>query len=174
MLIEKLDQFIRKFYLNQLIKGSLYTLAVVLMLFIIFNLLEYFFYFGTSVRKFIFYSFLFTVIGAGLYFILIPLFHYFRLGKLISHEEASKIIGQHFTDVKDKLLNVLHLKKQEETAINKELLFASIEQKTESIQLVPFKSAIDLSKNKKYLRYALPPFFLLIFLLLAAPVHYKR
>lgn len=169
LLIEKLDQFIRKFYLNQLIKGSLYTLAVVLMLFISFNLLEYFFYFGTSVRKFIFYSFLFTVIGAGIYFILIPLFHYFRLGKLISHEEASKIIGQHFTDVKDKLLNVLHLKKQEETATNKDLLFASIEQKTESIQLVPFKAAIDLSKNKKYLKYALPPFFLLIFLLLAAP-----
>lgn len=169
LLIEKLDQFIRKYYLNQLIKGSLYTLATVLILFISFNLLEYFFYFGTSVRKFIFYSFLLTVVGIGIYFILIPLFHYFKLGKLISHEEASKIIGEHFTDVKDKLLNVLHLKKQEESSTNKELLFASIEQKTEAIQIVPFKSAIDLSNNRKYLKYALPPFFLLIFLLLAAP-----
>jgi hypothetical protein len=37
------------------------------------------------------------------------------------------------------------------------------------IRLVPFQSAIDLGKNRKYLRYALPPVMLLLFLLLGAP-----
>lgn len=169
LLIQKLDQFIRKFYLNQLIRGSLYAIAAVLFLFLAFSFLEYSFYFGTLGRKILFFSFI-AVFGASAYFwVLLPLFHYFRLGKTISHEDAAKIIGDHFGDVKDKLLNVLNLKKQADASDNKELLFAGIEQKTEAIKLVPFKSAIDLSKNKKYLRYALPPFLLLVFLLFAAP-----
>lgn len=169
LLIQKLDQFIRKYYLNQLIRGSLYTVGAVLFLFLVFSFLEYSFYFGTLGRKILFFSFITAFAATAYFWVLLPLFHYFRLGKTISHEEAASIIGDHFGDVKDKLLNVLNLKKQADNADNKELLFAGIEQKTEAIKLVPFKAAIDLSKNKKYLRYALPPFLLLIFLLFAAP-----
>ena len=45
ILINKLDQFIRKFYLNQLLKGTLYSLALILVLFLTINTLEYYFYF---------------------------------------------------------------------------------------------------------------------------------
>ncbi|MBK8701623.1 MAG: DUF4175 domain-containing protein [Saprospiraceae bacterium] len=169
LLIEKLDQFIRKFYLNQLIRGALYCSAVVLLLFLSFNVLEYYLYFGTTGRKILFFGFIAMSVATFGYWVLSPLFHYFNLGKTISHEEAAKIIGNHFSDVKDKLLNILNLKKQSDFAENKDLLFAGIDQKTEAIRLVPFKAAIDLRSNKKYLRYALPPFFLLIFLLFAAP-----
>lgn len=55
--------------------------------------------------------------------------HYFKLGKLISHEEAAKIIGTHFTDVKDKLLNVLQLKSQSIGYTDRTLFEASINQK---------------------------------------------
>ncbi len=168
-LINKLDQFIRKFYLNQLIRGSLYFTGLILFLFLLFNVLEYNINFGTAGRKLMFFSFIATSIIGLLYWIGSPLFHYFNLGKTINHEEASKIIGSHFTDVEDKLLNILHLKKQEDTTSNKELLLASIEQKTDAIKLVPFKSAIDLTKNKKYLKYALPPMLTLVALLFAAP-----
>lgn len=169
LLIQKLDQFIRKFYLNQLIRGALYTVGTVLFLFLAFSILEYYLYFGTLGRKILFFGFIAVLLGAAYSWVLLPLFHYFKLGKTISHEDAAKIIGDHFNNVEDKLLNVLNLRKQAEAMENKELLFAGIEQKTDSIKLVPFKSAIDLSKNKKYLRYALPPFLLLIFLLFAAP-----
>lgn len=50
LLIEKLDGFIRKFYVNQLLRGSLYTVERPAGLFIILNVLEYYFYFSTSVR----------------------------------------------------------------------------------------------------------------------------
>ncbi len=169
LLIEKLDEFIRKYYLNQLLRGSLYTVGTVLGLFILFNVLEYYFYFSTSVRTAMLWSFL-LVAGAALYkWVALPLMHYFRLGKIISHEQAAQIIGAHFSDVKDKLLNILQLKQQANNAIYTELIHASIEQKSEEIKLVPFKAAIDLSKNRKYLRYALPPVLLLLFLLLGAP-----
>ncbi|MBK8623255.1 MAG: DUF4175 domain-containing protein [Saprospiraceae bacterium] len=168
-LIEKLDQFIRKYYLNKMIRGGLYTIATILILFLSFNILEYYFYFGSGVRKVFYYSFIFVSVGSLAYWVLNPLFRYFRLGETISHEDAATIIGDHFVNVQDKLLNILQLKKQESTAANRELLEASIDQKTKAITLVPFKSAINLGSNKKYLRYALPPFVILLFLLLGAP-----
>ena len=89
----------------------------------------------------------------------------FNLGKTISHEQAANIIGDHFVDVKDKLLNILQLKKQASDNANLELINASINQKTAEINPVPFRSAIDLSKNRKYLRYAVPPFAILVILI---------
>ena len=166
LLITKLDHFIRKYYINSLIKGSLYTIALILVLFIAMNILEYNFFFGTGVRKGMFYSFIGVSALALLTWVLVPLLRYFRLGKVISHEQAASIIGEHFVDVKDKLLNVLQLKKQ---SGNTQLINASIEQKSEEIKLVPFKSAINLANNKRYLRYALPPLLLLLIILFAAP-----
>lgn len=48
---------------------------------------------------------------------------------MINHEEAAKIIGTHFTDVKDKLLNVLQLKSQSVGFTDRSLIEASINQK---------------------------------------------
>ena len=167
-LINKLDRFTRKYYLNQLIRGFLYTAAILLALFIAFNLLEHNFYFDRGGRKLLFFGF----IGASLltigYWVMLPLLKYFSLGRQISHEQAANIIGNHFGSVEDKLLNVLQLKKQAGSGAS-DLVLASINQKTEGIKLVPFRSAIDLGKNKKYLRYALPPALLLGALLLGAP-----
>ncbi len=169
LLITKLDQFIRKYYINKLIRGSLYTLGLVLALFLLFNILEYNFYFSTGIRKLFFVSFLITSIGALAYWIIAPLTKYFSLGNTISHEQAANIIGDHFGGVEDKLLNVLQLKKQADSASNKTLVEASINQKTEAITPVPFRTAIDLSKNRKYLKYALPPMLLLLAIIFGAP-----
>ena len=169
LLIEKLDAFIRRFYINQLLRGALYTVGAVLGLFVLLNVLEYYFYFSTGVRSVMFWGFV-ALSGASLYrWVALPLMHYFHLGKVISHEQAALIIGDHFMDVKDKLLNILQLKQQSSNAIYAELITASINQKSNEIRLVPFQAAIDLAKNRKYLRYALPPFLLLLFLLLGAP-----
>ncbi|NJN77775.1 MAG: hypothetical protein HC803_05125 [Saprospiraceae bacterium] len=166
LLIEKLDSFIRKYYVNQVIRGLLYSLGLILAMFLIISVLEYYMYYPTSTRKVLFFSFV-GISGIALVsWVLVPLMHYFRLGKVISHENAATIVGQHFTDVKDKLLNILQLKKQSSSSENRELILASINQKTESLTPVPFKKAIDLSQNKKYLRYALPPLLVLLALLL--------
>ncbi|MBK8704479.1 MAG: DUF4175 domain-containing protein [Saprospiraceae bacterium] len=169
LLIEKLDQFIRKYYINQLIRGTLYSVAVILLMFLSVNFLEHYFFFPSGTRRALFFSFV-GVSGLALaYWVLTPLLHYFRLGKVISHERAAQIIGSHFTDVKDKLLNILQLRQQADHATQRELILASIDQKSEEIKPIPFKAAINLSQNKKYLRYALPPLMLLLVILLAAP-----
>ncbi len=170
LLIQRLDKFIRKYYINKLIRGLLYSVAVILGLFLIFNLLEHHFYFEKEVRKTMFFSFLGVSILAIGGWVLLPLSKYFKLGNTISHQKAAVIIGDHFGNVKDKLLNILQLKNQTSTSqVNAALIEASIEQKTDAMKIVPFRSAIDLTKNKKYARFALPPFLLLLVLLFAAP-----
>lgn len=169
LLIQKLDGFIRKYYLNQLIRGSLYSVGLILLLFLAITSLEYYFFFNTTTRKILFYSFL----GVSAYtlgrWVALPLAKYFRLGQLISHEQAAAIVGNHFADVKDKLLNILQLKHQAEGQDNKALILASINQKSESIKLVPFQAAINLQQNRRYLPYTLPPLLSLLVILFAAP-----
>ncbi|HMQ08605.1 MAG TPA: DUF4175 domain-containing protein [Saprospiraceae bacterium] len=169
LLIKRLDHFIRKYYINKLIKGVLYTAGVVIALFLIFNLMEYFFYFGKGIRKFLFFGFVLSATTLLVMWVLDPLIRYFKLGKTISHEQAALIIGKHFENVQDKLLNILQLKKQTSIAEDRSLIEASIQQKSSEINPVPFNRAIDLSKNRKYLRYALPPAMIFILLLFAAP-----
>ncbi|MFZ1380874.1 MAG: DUF4175 family protein [Saprospiraceae bacterium] len=160
-LIFKVDQFTRKYYINQLIRGSLYFIGLVTIVFIAFNLLENQFYFSKLIRKGLFFSFL-ALFGTAFWFwVATPILHYFRLGKMINHEEAAKIIGTHFTDVKDKLLNVLQLKSQSVGFTDRSLIEASINQKAAELRPVPFVSAIDLQKNRKYIQYAFLPLLLL-------------
>src|SRR3954462_14503797 len=156
ILISRLDAFIRKFYKNQLVKGAIYAFTLSLAFYLTVTTLEYFGHFNTAVRTVFFYSFIagfLFIIGK---FVVIPLMHLYRFGKIISHEQAAKIIGVHFATVEDKLLNVLQLKKQSEDLKqnNNTLLFAGINQKIEELKPVPFVSAINLSENKRYLRFA--------------------
>ena len=172
-LIQKLDQFIRKFYINKLIKGSLISVGLLLISFIAFALLEYYYFNATyssmSLRKGLYYTFLTLSTFTLGSLVFKPLLQYFSLGKVISHKQAAQIIGAHFQNVQDKLLNVIQLKEQSsvsETA----LLEASINQKIQKLNPVPFASAINLKENKKHLRYALPPLLLLFFLLFSSNI----
>ncbi len=168
-LIQKIDQFTRKYYINQLIRGSLYFTGLLTLVFLAYNLLESQFYFGKSFRKILSSSYILLFIASFWYWIFRPLLHYFNLGKLISHEEAARIIGTHFGDVKDKLLNVLQLKSQSINYTDRSLIEASIQQKSIELTPVPFVQAIDLQKNRKYLQYAAAPLLVLCSLLVWAP-----
>lgn len=174
LLIARLDAFIRKFYANKLIRGILLFLAASIAYYILVSLGEYYFYFPSWVRYFLLG--LFIIVGgfALIAFIILPLLQLSKLGKIISHEKAAEIIGAHFPDVQDKLLNVLQLKQQSIGNISKELIEASIEQKTKQLSPIPFQNAVSYAKNKKYLPFALPPLFILVFILFAAPNVFKE
>jgi len=172
-LIKKLDGFIRKYYKNQLLRGLIYSTGLVLLFFISLTVLEYYAHFNTAIRTVLFYSFIVASGFISVKYIVIPLSKLYKLGQLISYEEAANIIGKHFTNVQDKLLNTLQL--QQETSnisnpiSNISLLEASINQKIKELKPIEFTSAIDLSENKKYLKYALIPVLLIAVILFSAP-----
>lgn len=162
-LISKLDEFIRKYYKNQLIRGLLYTVAIVVTGYLAISLLEYFAHFDSIVRTILFWSFLAATGYVITRFIALPLFRINRIGKVISHEQAAAIIGRHFANVQDKLLNVLQLHKTGSgTGASRELIEASINQRISELRPVPFSSAIDLRENRRYVKWALLPLLAII------------
>lgn len=167
-LVEKLDRFIRKYYTNEIIRGSIFTAVYVLALFITINVLEYYLYLPPLWRKALFYGFVVSSVGVAAQFIFRPLMHYYKLGKIISYEQAALIIGTHFAEVKDKLLNILQLH-HTASASESQLLLAAIDQKAVELKPIDFSFAIDLGKNKKHLKYLAPPALLLLFIVIAAP-----
>jgi len=169
-LITKLDGFIRKYYKNKMIRGSIYAVALILGSYLLVTFLEYFGRFNIAVRTTLFWLFILTAGFVVVRFFCIPLFKMLRFGKVISHNQAAQIIGKHFTTVQDKLLNTLQLHEKADGAVaNNSLLVASINQRVLELRPVPFSSAIDLKENRKYLKWALPPFAVILILLFAAP-----
>ncbi|MBC7865214.1 MAG: DUF4175 domain-containing protein, partial [Bacteroidia bacterium] len=168
-IIYKLDEFIRKFYKNQLIKGTLYAVGLGLAFYLGAAMLEYFANFGTSVRTFLFYAWMLSSAFVITKYIALPLSKLYRLGKIISHEQAAAIIGLHFANVQDKLINYLQLSASKADIVSSDLWQASIDQKIKELKPVPFTSAIDLTENKKHLRFVFIPIAVLIFILFAAP-----
>ena len=167
-ILDNLDRFIRKYYKNRMIKGVIYSLALVFSLFLIIALLESFGYFGSVVRAILFWSYLVVVAFVLGYYVVLPLTKMFRLGKVISYEEAAVIIGNHFPEIKDKLLNLLQLQR-ENSQVDSELLRAAVEQKTAQLKPLPFHQAIDIKANLKYVKYAAIPLLVVFVLLLASP-----
>ena len=151
---DKLQGFIKKFYTNEIIKGSIFFLAFG-MLYLFFTLIvEYFLWLEPLSRTILFWLFVAIEFILLFRFILIPVFKLFGIRKGISETEASRIIGRHFKEVDDKLTNIIQLKSR---GVGNELLEASIEQKSRELQPISFKRAIVFKSNAVYLKYLLVP-----------------
>jgi hypothetical protein len=170
LLIDKINVFIRKYHYNNLLRGLIFLGAGIFSAYMIITLGEYFFNFNTLLRTLLFYFFILLNIGLIAWLIVPPLMARLKLGKTLTHDQAAEIIGKHFNDVHDKLLNTLQLKKQAvENPQHRELIEASINQKIETLNPVSFPSAINLKDNTKYLKWVLPPAAVICITAFAAP-----
>jgi len=154
---QKLHQFSLKFYTNELIRGAIlfFSFGVLYLFFTLF--IEYFLWLKPFSRTVLFWIFVLVELFLLITLIFFPIFKIIGLKKGLSFEESSKIIGNHFPEVSDKLLNILQLNQQTNQS---DLLLASIDQKSAALQPIPFTKAIDFSKNKKYLKYVFIPIFI--------------
>jgi len=107
-----------------LIKGLLLFFSIGLLYFIFTLFIEYFLWLKPTARTVLFLLFILVETGLFVFYILIPIFKIWGIQKGINEMDASKIIGNHFPEVKDKLLNMIQLKRIEQ---NSELIEASIE-----------------------------------------------
>ncbi|RSK41541.1 DUF4175 family protein [Mangrovimonas spongiae] len=155
----KLEQFIKRFYYNELLKGAILFFTIGFLYFLFTLFIEYVLWLNPTARTILFWVFVGVELALFFKFILLPIAKLLKLQKGIGAIEASNIIGKHFPEVNDKLLNVLQLKQSTQQS---ELLLASIEQKSEALTPIPFKLAIDFRKNRKYLKYAAIPVVILL------------
>ncbi|HOD11280.1 MAG TPA: hypothetical protein PKH91_11090, partial [Flavobacterium sp.] len=140
IIYDKLEAFIKKFYTNELLRGTIFFVGIGLLYFLFTLFVEYFLWLKPTARTVLFWTFIAVELFLLLRFILFPLFKLFKLHKGIDYNEASKIIGSHFNEVGDKLTNFLQLSEDKNKS---ELLLASIDQKANTLQPVPFSNAVN-------------------------------
>lgn len=138
--------------------------------YVVITLTEYFGNFNTLFRTILFYTFFLLNLALICLYILPPLFSWLKLGNSLTHDQAAEIIGEHFSDIKDKLLNTLQLKKLgEHDERHRELIEASIDQKIETLKPVRFPLAVNIRENRRYIKWVLLPFGVICIIGFAAP-----
>lgn len=173
---QKLEAFIKRYYINELLKGTILFFAIGLLYLLLTLFIEHLLWLNSVARTVLFWSFIIVACGLLLKFIVLPLAKLFKLKKGIDYKQASSLIGQHFPEVNDKLLNVLQLN---DSTLESELLLASIQQKSVELSPVPFKLAVNFKQNIKYLKYAAIPLLIILFAYITGHVNwfsdsYKR
>ena len=160
---EKIRSFQRKYYLNVFIRGAILTLTFVVAYFVLAAILEHNLWLGPTVRMGIFVCFFLLVAFCVFRFLRDPL-RWWLARKGMEEEQSARMIGERMPNVKDRLLNLLQLSHSKEDSV---LAYASIRQKSSSMEPLVFESVIDLTQNRRFLKYlALPVAALLILFLI--------
>lgn len=174
ILFEKIERFIRKFYLNRLIQGALIGSVLMIVFFLIFNGIEYFSWLPQKGRLILLVLFICISAFVIATFFAIPIVNLIRYRKKMTDREAAVLIGRFFPEVSDKLLNTLQLSEKLSENTDNELLAATIEQRTENLQPINFSDAINLKENYKYLKIFVLAFVVLSVLVIFVPEFTKR
>src|SRR5690625_4236390 len=112
-LIQKLEAFIRKYHMNDILRGAILFISIGLLYLLLLLLIEYFFWLPSIGRKVLFWAFVVVELAFLYRWILVPLSKLLKLREGITYEEAAKIIGDYFPEVSDKLLNTWQLQQSE-------------------------------------------------------------
>lgn len=143
ILVHKLNSFKRKYYLYKLLKGLVLTLFFLLAVFTAFSLLEYLIYLPSKIRKVFFYGFLFFSVLIILQFIGIPILKLVHILKPIDLKSTTILIQKHFSEIKDKLLNIIELSDFDGNQYSNDIVLASIDQKINELKIFNFNDAIQ-------------------------------
>ena len=166
----EIDAFSNKFYLNKAIRGIILFTSLLLASYLLFTSLAYFFELTPWIK--LSFLFLFSTINviSLVVWVLIPILKRIRLLPALTRIQASKLIGSFFPEIADRLTNTLQLiQASQASSENIELLTASVAQRTKQLRLFKFSKAVDYKVNTKYLKYILPAFLTLFFVLIFIP-----
>jgi len=133
--------------------GTLFWMAI--------TYFEYLLWLNESWRLTLFILFIVVEFFLLYRYIFVPLLYLFRIKDGMDNKKASQLIGKHFSDVDDKLLNLLELSENKEKS---DLLVASIEQRASHLGPVPFVEAVNFKESYKYAKYIVLPVGLFCFI----------
>ena len=140
--VDKLNEYIRKYYCYQLIRGFILFGFLMIVYICFISLLEYFNYFNPKIKLTILIITIFITLFIFTYFLLIPLLKLSGKGKRLSYYDVSLYLKNTFPEIKDKLINVVELANENDLVYSKELKRASIDQKINELNVFKFSDAI--------------------------------
>ncbi len=151
ILVDKLNAFRNKYYIFKVIEGSLVTLFLMVTIFTAFSVIEYFVYLNSEIRRIVFYGFIIFGLLMTVNYIILPFFKLVRIIKPIDIKSSSAFIQNHFSDIKDKLLNIIELAEISNDIYSLDIIKASIDQKISDINIFDFKKAVQFRNLRKVL-----------------------
>ncbi len=148
-----------------MLKGLLLLVGALPVAFLLVAGLEAVGHFGTGVRTGLFYGLVAFSLVVLYRWVAVPAMKLVQIGKVLSEDEAARIVGRHFGDIEDRLINTLQLERRAlgkvGTGGESDLLMASIRQRSDALRPYKFTSAVDFGENRRFLRYAVPPLVVL-------------
>lgn len=147
--VDKLNSYIRKFYLYQLIRGLMLFILLLIAYSASIALLEYFSYFEPKIKLSIAVFTVLLTLFIFIYFIVKPLIKIAGIGKILSFYDVSVQLSKKYPEIKDRLINIIELSNQSHSNYSDVLTQASIDQKINELKVFSFSDAIRL-KDLKY------------------------
>ena len=169
LLFDKLNRFISKYYKDKILKGIIFLFATLMFFLFLFSIIEFFSRLSTVGRQLLFWLYISLNLIVLAKYIVYPLFQLLRISKTIDYKDAARIIGSHFPEIDDKIINILQLNELSDS--ENELIDASITKKTKDIQSFSFRKTISFRQNKKHLKWLFVPSFIIVVLVITGNTH---
>ncbi len=153
----RLDEVTKQLTFVNLIEGLLKTILWFIIFFFFVSLIEFLFSLEKSLRMVLFISILISFIILTVLFIVYPLIRFFKRDRNDIYLSLGKLIGIHFAEIKDKLVNVLQLifTLNKSNYYSKDLTYAAIEQNLNFFDQFNFSEVVNKEKTRRYFRYFL-------------------
>ncbi len=153
ILVDKLNSFKTRFYTYRLVRGLILLFFILIFLYTIYSLTEFFVYFSPAVRQTVFFGFILFFSLLSMQFIILPTLKIFNVLKAMDIKMVTKVIQKHFTAIEDKLLNIIELNELQTKQYSNELILASIDQKIEELKVFDFNEAVQYKNIRNILMY---------------------
>lgn len=153
ILVDKLNSFRTRFYTYRLVRGLVLLLFILIFLYTIYSLTEFFVYLSPAVRRTVFYGFILFFSLLSLQFVILPVLKIFNVLKAMDIKMVTTVIQKHFTAIEDKLLNIIELNELHTKQYSNELILASIDQKINELKVFDFNEAVQYKNIRNILLY---------------------
>ena len=153
----RLNDLKKQITITFLLEGILKTIFIFILFFFLVSLFEFFFLLDRSLRMILFISIIVVLSGLILYFIVYPVFTFYKKDKRDLYLLLGELIGRHFDQIKDRIVNVIQLifNVEKDNFYSRELTYAAIEQNLNLFDRFNFSEIVDKKNIKKYFKYFL-------------------
>jgi len=165
----ELKRFARKYYLNIFLQRLAIFVLFAFALTIIASYVEYAFWMDSGGRRAVFFVGVGLIAAFFIRFLSGPLIEFTGFRKSLNDRDFALIVGKHFSDIDDKILNTLELNEDQKLIYSRDLILASIQQKISQIRLKDFRFALDRKKTLRRMPYLFGPVILFLIMSFSVP-----
>ena len=153
--LKKLENFIRKEYLQFILFGIQAFVIAVLANFTLYSFLELIGNFNSTLRTILFVLFILVFIGFLCFLLIKPLLKYFGAVKQETYFEAAVKAGKHFPEVKDDLVNSMQLISENRNIkfYSSVLIDAAFKNIYNRVKNLNFQALVNFNRVKKITPY---------------------